>query len=117
MTRRTRNTIAILFFIVFGIYLAKRYTEPVPFDAQKWKTQSESEMTWRWDMMESLQKEHQLEGMTREEIIHLLGEPSQSPDSRFIYDLGPSGRGINYGYLELNFNKKGKVTSFVVGDH
>lgn len=103
--------------LTVGIYLANRFTEPIKFDSEKWKTQSETEMTLRWDMMNSLRKNHNLKGMTKAEIIELLGIPTQSYNTTFNYDLGPSKRGINYGYLELTFNEKEVVTEFKVGDH
>ena len=112
-----RNGFIFMVVLIVGIYLTNRFTEPVEFDSQKWKTESETEMTLRWDMMNSLRKNHKLKGMTKAEVIELLGVPTQSYNSSFNYDLGPSKRGINYGYLELTFNEKEVVTDFVVGDH
>ena len=68
-------------------------------------------------MMNSLRNKHELKGMTKTNIIQLLGEPSKYYDSRIEYSLGPSRRGINYGFLELTFNEDGIVTDFVVGNH
>ena len=117
ITKIIWNGFIILIVLIVGIYLANRFTEPVKFDSEKWKTESESEMTLRWDMMNSLRKNHNLKGMSKTEIIELLGEPTQNYNSSFNYDLGPSKRGISYGYLELTFNEKEVVTEFVVGDH
>lgn len=110
---------AILIILAAGAYLVNKLTEPISFDSEKWKNQVESEANWsvRWDMMNSLRKNYELKGMTKSEVIELLGEPSQKYNSTFSYDLGPSKRGINYGYLELTFNEKGIVSNFVVGDH
>ncbi|MBC6999673.1 hypothetical protein [Cytophaga sp. FL35] len=112
-----RNGILILTILLFGIYLGNRYSEPIPFDSEKWKTQSETEMSIRWDMMNSLRENHTLKGMTKIEIIELLGKPTQIHKSSISYDLGPSKRGVNYGFLELTFNEREIVTDFVVGDH
>jgi len=112
-----RNGIVILAILIVGIYYGNRYAEPIPFDSEKWKTQSETEMSMRWDMLNSLRKNHTLKGMTKTEIIKLLGEPTQIHKSSISYDLGPSKRGVNYGFLELTFDEKGIVMDFVVGDH
>ncbi|MEM9000603.1 MAG: hypothetical protein AAGB24_10095 [Bacteroidota bacterium] len=112
-----RSVIVILVILIVGIYLTNRYTEPIPFDSEKWKTQSETEMSLRWDMMNSLRENYELKGMTKSEIINLLGEPTQTYDSKLYYDLGPSKRGINYGYLEFTFSQNGLVEKYIVGDH
>lgn len=119
IARTIRDGLAILIILAAGAYLVNKLTEPISFDSEKWKNQVESEANWsvRWDMMNSLRKNYELKGMTKSEVIELLGEPSQKYNSTFSYDLGSSKRGINYGYLELTFNEKGIVSNFVVGDH
>src|SRR5690554_6050821 len=105
--------------ILIGFALKGNITHE-EFDSEKWKnwTESNSEDDWslRWDMMNSLRNNQKLKGKTKTEIIELLGKPSRKDDSTFSYNLGPSKRGINYGYLELYFNENEVVTDFKVGD-
>ncbi len=86
------------------------------FDSEKWKNWSESESEWslRWDMMNSLRNNHELKGKSKTEIIELLGIPETKNESEFGYYLGMSKRGINTGSLTIKFNEKGIVTYFKV---
>ena len=69
---------------------------------------TEDEMTLRWDMTHDLQEEHQLDGITEEQIIELLGEPGSKSDAEWTYDLGMARSGIDTGTLSLTF-ENGKV--------
>jgi hypothetical protein len=82
------------------------------FDSEKWKKweMTESEMTLRWDMIDDLQEDHELVGMTEEEIIKLLGEPDSKSSAEWAYDLGMARKGIDTGTLSLTF-ENGKVKS------
>jgi hypothetical protein len=86
------------------------------FDSEKWKnwTESEAELSLRWDMMNSLRNNHELTGKTRTEIINLLGKPDSETNSDFRYYLGMSKSGINTGSLTIKFNEKGTVANFKV---
>ncbi len=103
--------------ILIGFALRGNITHE-KFDSEKWKKWKESETEWtmRWDMMNSLRNNYELKGMTKAEIIELLGKPARENNSVFSYSLGPSKRGINYGYLELLFDEMGKVINFKVWD-
>lgn len=110
----------LLFFgmiILIGFALKGNITHE-KFDSEKWKnwTESEADISMRWDMMNSLRNNYELKGKTKVEIIELLGKPSRGNNLTFTYDLGPSKRGINYGHLKLTFNKSGIVTDFKVGE-
>jgi hypothetical protein len=79
------------------------------FDSEKWKTADlELEDNWslRWDMMNSLRNNNNLIGMSKSEIITLLGEPdgSLTTGSTFKYYLGYTHTGINTGSLVLTFD-------------
>lgn len=79
------------------------------FDTQKWKTADLSlEDNWslRWDMMNSLRNDNNLIGMSKTEIITLLGKPDKSftIENTFRYYLGYSHTGINTGSLVLTFH-------------
>ncbi|MGO4920996.1 hypothetical protein [Maribacter spongiicola] len=109
--------ISILIILVVGIYISNRLAEP-NFDSDKWKnwTETESEMSLRWDMMRSLGKNHELKGMNKAKIIELLGTPDSELKSTFTYYLGYSKRGINQGYLDIVFDENGIVVDYSVTD-
>ncbi len=78
------------------------------FDSQKWKNANlnlEENMTMRWDMMNSLRNNYKLIGMSKAEIINLLGKPNGnfSTEKDFRYYLGYSKTGINTGSLTVKF--------------
>lgn len=65
-------------------------------------------------MMNSLRNNYQLNGMTKDEIIELLGEPESQYQNEFSYYLGMEKRGIDIGTLTIKFNEEGKVTNYKV---
>ncbi len=69
---------------------------------------TEDEMTLRWDMVHDLDQEHELDGMTEEQIIKLLGHPESKSEIEWTYDLGMARSGIDTGTLSLTF-ENGKV--------
>ena len=80
------------------------------FESQKWKTANmNSEENWslRWDMMNDLRNDYQLIGMSKNEIIKLLGEPDNKSEisSQFRYYLGYAHFGIDTGTLIIEFEK------------
>jgi hypothetical protein len=91
------------------------YFSRTHFDSDKWKnwTMTEDEMTLRWDMVDDLQDDYELDGMTEEEIIELLGEPGSKSIIEWTYDLGMARRGIDTGTLSLTF-EEGKVKTHYV---
>ncbi|HWR32898.1 MAG TPA: hypothetical protein VN451_05210 [Chitinophagaceae bacterium] len=94
-------TIATTFFLKGKIVHEK-------FDSKIWKTAIlNSELNWslRWDMMNDLRNKYNLAGMSKNEIINLLGTPETETDSAFRYYLGYSKRGINTGSLIILFGK------------
>ncbi len=102
----------ILFSISFFLIVLSSCTD-IRFDNQKWKNWDikESDSHLRWDMVDDLIDNYNLEGKTRKEIIELLGRPDNgvaSSAEHFYYDLGPCRRGIDFGSLNMEF-KSGKV--------
>lgn len=87
------------------------------FDSEVWKTANlNSEENWslRWDMMNDLRNRYDLVGMTRTEVLDLLGTPETITSSEFIYYPGYSKRGINTGSLTITFNQSNIVTDIRV---
>ena len=107
-------TIGLL--ILIGFALKGRVTHE-KFDSEKWKNWTESETEWslRWDMMNSLRNNYDLTGMSKNEILKLLGEPESKTENECGYYLGFSKRGINTGRLTIKFDND-KVTDFSVWD-
>ena len=108
--------VAILVFITIVFSLKGRISY-VQFDSDKWKNWTESETEWslRWDMMNSFRNSYQLKGMSKSELLKLLGEPDSKTENEFGYYLGYSKRGINTGRLTIKFDNN-KVTDFSVWD-
>jgi len=86
------------------------------FDSTMWKswTETESEPSLRWDMLNNLRNSHELKGKSSHEIIELLGNPDSKSDLEFSYYLGYSHHGINTGRLTLFFDATGFVLDFTV---
>jgi hypothetical protein len=101
-----------LLFVLFIVASPSidNYFSRTDFDSEKWKnwTMTEDEWTLRWDMTHDLQESHELNGMTEEQVIELLGQPGSQSKIEWTYDLGMARRGINTGTLNLTF-ENGKV--------
>lgn len=97
--------------IVFiSIFLLRGKISGEKFESQKWKTANmNSEENWslRWGMMNDLRNDYQLIGMSKNEIIKLLGEPDNKSESfsQFRYSLGYAHFGIDTGTLIIEFEK------------
>ncbi len=113
------KVILIVFICIITCILSLRgKISGVKFDSEKWKNENlNSEINWslRWDMMNSLRNNHKLIGMSKNEIIILLGKPDDNftNENIFRYYLGYSHTGINTGSLKINF-EHGIVKSFSV---
>ena len=87
------------------------------FDSEKWKnwTETEKKMSVRWDMMNSLRKNHELKGKSKAEIIELLGNPDEGKSKlNFRYYLGMAKHGIDTGSLVIKFDQNDLVSDFYV---
>nr|WP_315131049.1 hypothetical protein [uncultured Flavobacterium sp.] len=109
--------IILISIIVCGIGLRGKISGE-KFDSQKWKTtkmNSEDDFSLRWDMMNSLRNNYKLIGMSKNEIINLLGKPDENftTEKTFRYYLGASHSGIDTGSLIIDF-ENGFVKNFQV---
>ena len=86
------------------------------FNSEHWKTwvETEAECCIRWDMINSLKKQHKLIGMRSSEIIELLGDPDHESSNELSYFLGMARRGIDTGSLRLILDSSGSVDRYVV---
>lgn len=113
----------LVLFILFSCLIIIGFTlrgkiSGEKFESEKWKTadlNNENNLSLRWDMMNSLRNNHNLIGMSKKEIIDLLGNPYENYTSEktFRYYLGYSHTGINTGSLIINFENE-VVKSFSV---
>lgn len=80
------------------------------FDKERWLKEPEG----RQDMVNGLTSKYKLEGMTKNEIIDLLGEPAEKliePSQKFLYYIGSAGLGVKVTLLQLHFDQNGNVES------
>lgn len=106
----------LLIVILSGFFLRGKIVHE-KFNSDVWKTANlnlEENWSLRWDMMNDLRRRHKLVGMSKREIIDLLGKPETATNSEFIYYLGLSKTGINTGSLTITFNDSDIVTNIKV---
>jgi hypothetical protein len=98
-----------LLALAAGGYMA---TTAGSFDSERWKAQrnSAARENPRAGMLGNL-KDRLRPGMTRDEVVALLGEPEakEKEDTRYVYDLGASAFGVDYEYYVVEFDADGKV--------
>lgn len=107
----------IVVILILSAFLLRGKITHEKFDSELWKTanlNSEENVSLRWDMMNDLRNKHKLVGMTKKEIIELLGDAGDTTSSEFSFYLGYSKTGINTGTLLITFNDKNIVTDIKV---
>ena len=111
--RRSVVELTVLVMVVIGVWSGYQYSLRLPFDAEQWQAAGQAVETWplRQRMLPDLFHRHRLVGMTRAEVIALLGRPDedwmpnsrrgQSPTSSLEPSRAPHhqpGRGWHMGY-------------------
>jgi hypothetical protein len=86
------------------------------FDATEWKN-ADLEGRARADMLPDFLKRHHLKGMTRAEVVSLLGEPTATDkwdDADIVYVLGNDGTyfAIDNEWLLIDLDQHNRVISF-----
>jgi hypothetical protein len=73
----------------------------------------------RGNMADDLRKNHLRRGMTKEQVIELLGEPDFEKSSKVLkYNLGMwSGIGFDYDSLDIYFDSAGSLTETRIVQH
>ena len=112
------NSIVIVILAVFvcGLALRGKFSGE-KFDSTKWQTADlnlEDNWSLRWDMMNSLRNNYELVGMSKSNVIKLLGKLIEEPNGLLSYSLGYTKTGINTGLLTLKLNGEGIVTEINV---
>jgi len=64
--------------------------------------------------MNSLRNNYELKGMSKDEIIELLGKPESQSINEVNYYRGMAKRGIDIGTLTIKFSETGKVMNYRV---
>ena len=89
------------------------------FDSEQWKswTEKNGEFALRWDMCVDLIDNYLSIGMSKEDVVDLIGMPYTDcdyPKCDIRYGMGPCRSGINYGTLYLTFvdNKLVKIYKY-----
>lgn len=81
------------------------------FDQTGWRDADLSTRI-RADMVGDLVERHPLRGMTRQQVVALLGPPTPTdkwPDAGMVYLLGPDGADIDHEWLLLDLDNRGVV--------
>ena len=85
------------------------------FDSQTWK-EADLLSRSRVEMMPALLRQHELVGMSREEVVNLLGDPTQTDKWQgwdMIYVLGPTDyMPIDNEWLLLRLDRSQRVAAF-----
>ena len=79
-------------------------------------TMSRGKLAVRGCMVDDLLEKHELRGMTRADVVALIGEPERSdifPEYDMVYLLGPERGliGTDFEYLVMRVDKSDHVTS------
>lgn len=115
--RRTILLIVVVTFLILAWFvLSQQHNEK--FAADKWKSWRETEFTLslRWDMVDDLQRNYSLVGMSKSQIFDLLGPPSSVSGAELFYYLGLARKGINTGRLTITFGDDEAVSEVSVWD-
>ena len=108
---------------MFGSPVIKDYSNRIPFDSLKWQNEElvNSRNPLRIRMVDDMLKKHNLVGMTKENLIALLGVPPKTDyfsSYDFVYWLGPE-RGflsIDSEWLVIKLENGTVVEALVVRD-
>lgn len=78
----------VIILITIGVFLLKGKIIHKKLDSYVWKTANlNKEENWslRWDMINALRNRYRLVGMTKKEIVELLGKTDSITKSEFRY--------------------------------
>jgi hypothetical protein len=87
------------------------------FDSGRWKDADLSTRD-RVEMMDALLTQHPLKGLSRSQVVELLGEPTPTDkweDWNMIYVLGPTDyMPIDHEWLVIRLDERGRVSDYDV---
>jgi hypothetical protein len=119
----TLYALAVAYFLIASI---GDYTHRLRFDSAAWRNRSADEShDWpaRLRMVDDLRDRRRLDGLTREQVVELLGPADQTSkwrDWELVYHPGPERRGlfrIDSEWLVIRLDSRGKTATYrVVSD-
>jgi len=121
MGKKFRIAVASVAFLLGLVLVAYLWPRPsTRFDAAHWNAKN-LPASVRLQMADDLIQTHRLDGMTRSQVISLLGEPPKTPyfkDYDLVYLLGPE-RGfmpIDSEWLVVKFGRDGRAEAGIARD-
>lgn len=117
---RDRKLVATLgavagLILLWGVLWIVLPDNDIPFDRQTWLSYERySSDTTRMRMCSSLFAYHLRNGMTKAQVVTLLGRPEYDYDTEWHYDIGPEWMNIDRTILCISFDKQSKVTAIVI---
>jgi hypothetical protein len=119
--KRSRARLIVGGFVLAAAAYWVVFRCPLPFVASWWNVEAErgTLLQTRYRVADRLTSSNRLRGMTRSEVIALLGGPTDTDkfqDHGLIYVLGPE-RGfirIDYEWLAIDFDPAGRVSNVTV---
>jgi len=119
--RRTRTSlvgvgIVVAVVLVLGVFA---YRVRPHFDRQRWKDAAGVLVdSPRAAMVNDLGRRHLRVGMTRGEVLGLLGDPdAQDSNGRLIYAIGRVGLGTDSSEYIVSLDGDGRITSWRFEQH
>jgi outer membrane protein assembly factor BamE (lipoprotein component of BamABCDE complex) len=110
-TSSMRRYLILASFLVFGCYPSDT------FDSNRWKN-ADPATRERVKMLEPLLDQHPLKGMTRSQVVDLLGEPTPTDkwaDWDIVYVLGPTEyTPIDHEWLVIRLDEDERVQDYGV---
>jgi len=107
--------------VVVSFYsLRPRPAERIAFDSARWKGAWKTSRCVRQQMVDDLLAKKLLEGLSRKQVVDLLGEPEEhSPCDEancLVYFVGPyRGMGVDSEWLVVEFSDQGRVVEASLG--
>jgi hypothetical protein len=109
----------MLALLLIGYGFGAGYLPIRPFDAALWRQVNTADNPVRLNMVEWLVRSGRLDGLTRSQVLELLGQPDGGPYFRewdLVYWLGPERglMGIDSEWLVLRIGSDGRVAEYRV---
>ena len=99
--------------IAWGIWVAMTPTARENFDSQRWI----ADANLRCGMTSDLVKRHARPGMSREQLLALLGPPEKDRTIEPAYDLGFCQSGVDPDTLTFYFDQQDRLTTYAIKTH
>jgi hypothetical protein len=118
--------IALCIILVIASWFVSRYVNQMPltFDKNKWLNERFPDYSTRYRMVKDLTRQYRLVGMTRTDIIGLLGEPDNFSSTnqnemqyclqeKYSTDIDP----VSSDHLVLYFDETGRLRGYKINHY